>query len=255
MPVPLNTWQLLGVILASAVLWMYYVGLKDRHQPEPRSRLFLTFLLGIAAWILAVFGYEALEALHVPDIKFNERPWTAVYCFLFVGPLEEGAKVLLAYGVVFRWRAFDEPLDGFVYASALSLGFASVENFYSLPDLDWPQQLARTAALPLTHILFSAIWGFGIGYARFCIPHSTARVFWQIGSILLGMFAHGLYDFLLFAYQATFVTSGLALVLWLALIWWAKKLATRPTLSPQRPALASPGTFPTSTHESGMKRE
>jgi RsiW-degrading membrane proteinase PrsW (M82 family) len=225
MPLTLNPWQLLGVILASALLWMYYVQVKDRLQPEPRRHLLMAFGLGVVAWALAVLGFMALDALGVHGITFGEVGWSAVYCFGFVGPLEEGAKVSLAYLIVFRWREFDEPMDGFVYASAISLGFASVENFYNVPDLDWQEQLARTAALPLTHILFSAIWGFGIGYARFCIARPSRRILWQVGSAALGMFAHGLYDYLLFAFQATFVTSGLALAIWIFVIWRARALA------------------------------
>lgn len=224
-PVTLNTWQLLGVILASAIFWMHYVQLKDRHQPEPRRHLLIAFGLGIVAWALAVLGFKSLDSLGVPDIKFGEGPWTAVYCFGFVGPLEEGTKILFAYLVVFRWREFDEPMDGFVYAAAISLGFASMENLYNVPELHWLEQLARTAALPLTHMLFSAIWGFGLAYARFCIPRSFRRTLWQIGSIALGMFVHGLYDFLLFAYQATFLTSGLALAIWIFVIWRARMIA------------------------------
>src|ERR1051325_9629866 len=167
MPAPLNTWTLLGVILARALFWMHYVQTKDRRQPEPPSRLLIAFLLGLAAWGMSVAGYIAVEALGAPDVRFGDGRWTAVYCFGFIGPFEEGTKVLLAYLIVFRWREFDEPLDGFVYAAAVLLGFAGVENFYNLPELAWPQQLARTAALPITHMLFSAIWGFGIGHARF----------------------------------------------------------------------------------------
>jgi len=223
--VTLNTWQLLGVILATAMLWMYYVQLKDRLQPEPRRHLLIAFGLGVLAWALAVLGSMALDALGVPGITFGQVTWSAVYCFGFVGPLEEGTKLLFAYLIVFRWREFDEPMDGFVYASAISLGFASMENFYNIPDLDWQEQLARTAALPLTHMLFSAVWGFGIGYARFCIPRSFRRTLWQVGSIALGMFVHGLYDFLLFAYHATYVTSGLALAIWIFVIWRARAIS------------------------------
>jgi len=96
MSVHLNTWQLLGVILASAFFWMQYVDLKDHRQPEPRRHLLIAFLLGIVAWGMAVLCFMALDALDVPDIKFGEGPWTACYCFLIVGPAEEGAKALLA---------------------------------------------------------------------------------------------------------------------------------------------------------------
>jgi len=219
---PLNTWQLLGVILASALFWMQYVNLKDRWQPEPRRRLFLAFALGVVAWGLAVLGFMVLDAIGVPDIKMGERLWTAVYCFLIVGPLEEGAKALVAYLFVFRWREFDEPIDGFVYAAAISLGFASLENFHNVPQVGWLEQLARTAALPITHTLFSAIWGFGAAHARFAVAPGARRWLWQLGTLALAMIAHGLYDFLIFAYQATLVTSGLALVIWAFVIWRAR---------------------------------
>ena len=221
MPVTLNTWQLLGVTLASALFWMLYVDLKDRRQPEPRRLLLIAFLLGIVAWGLTVLGFMALDALNVPSVTMGERRWNAVYCFLIVGPLEEGTKALMAYLIVFRWRAFDEPIDGFVYAAAISLGFASMENFYNLPDLDWLGQLARTLALPITHTLFAAIWGFGAAHARLAVPPGRRRLTWQVGTLALGMAAHGLYDYVIFAFQATLITSGLALVIWAFVIWRA----------------------------------
>jgi len=220
--VPMKTWQIIGVILASALFWMQYVDMKDHRQPEPRRRLLLAFLLGIVGWGLAILAFLMVDELDVPDIKFGERTWTAIYCFLIVGPIEEGAKALMAYLFVFRWREFDEPIDGFVYAAAISLGFASMENFYNTPELGWLEQLARTAALPITHTLFSAIWGFGAAHARFSVPQGLRRTIWQFGTLALGMMAHGLYDFLLFAFQATYVTGGLALILWAFVIWRAK---------------------------------
>ena len=221
MPVSLNTWQLLGVILASALFWFQYVDLKDRRRPEPRWRLIVAFGLGMVAWGIAVLTFIALEQLGLPDIRMGERVWSAVFCFGIVGPLEEGAKALMAYLFVFRWREFDEPIDGFIYAAAIALGFASLENFHNLPDLEWRSQLAHTLALPITHTLFSAIWGFGAGHARFAVPPGLRRKCWQIGTLVLGMAAHGLYDYLIFAFQATLITSGIALVLWAFVIWRA----------------------------------
>jgi RsiW-degrading membrane proteinase PrsW (M82 family) len=235
-PLSLNTWQLAGVILASAMLWMHYVQSKDRHRPEPRWRLLMAFALGIVACVLSTLSLEALEALGVPDIKFNERPWTAFYCFGIVGPFEEGTKGLLAYLIVFRWREFDEPLDGFVYAAALALGFACAENLWGTIEAGWLDQLASTVALPMPHVLFSAIWGFGIGYARFCVRRPSRRAFWQIGSIALAMIIHGLYDFLIFAYQARLAMSGLALALWVFVIWGTRQFGKLSIAHPAMPA-------------------
>jgi RsiW-degrading membrane proteinase PrsW (M82 family) len=241
----LNRWQLVAVILASAMVWVQYVQSKDRHQPEPLRRLLVAFVLGIVACGLSVLGFSALDALGVPEIKYNERPWTAFYCFGIVGPLEEGTKVLLAYLFVFRWREYDEPIDGFVYAATVALGFGCMEDSLDSSNLGWPNQVARTIALPMTHLLFSSIWGFGIGYAHFCVSKPLRKILWQVGSIALAMGAHGLYDFLLFAYQATFVASGLALIIWVFVIWRARQLGheakARQTLS-ERPARPGPQT-------------
>ena len=241
----LNTWQLLGLIVVSGVLWMLYVQSKDRHQPEPRWRLFWAFGLGLVAWLISILSYRALDALGLPDVKFNERPWTAVYCLGIIGPIEEGSKVLLAYLFVFRWREYDEPIDGFVYAAALSLGFASAENLYTTAGSGWIYQLAQTITMPLAHVLFGAIWGLGISHAHFCVSRPLPRALWQVASVALAMLAHGLYDFLVLAYQARLATSGLVLALWGFTVWRLHLLRKRaleaipakPSQNPSMPPL------------------
>jgi hypothetical protein len=88
-------------------------------------------------------------------------------------------------------------------------------------------------ALPITHV-FSAIWGFGIGHARSSVSRLLPRIFWQVGSVASAMFVHGLYDFLIYEHQASFFTSGLALGLWMIVIWRTQLL--------RRQALARQGT-------------
>ncbi|MBI2949991.1 MAG: PrsW family intramembrane metalloprotease [Verrucomicrobia bacterium] len=222
-----GTWQILGLVLASAVFWMQYVDLKDRAHPEPRKRLLSAFLLGIVAGTLAFLFFTATERMGLPDVETGSRAWKAWFCFMLIGPVEEGAKILVASLVIFRWTEYDELIDGFVYAAAVSLGFASLENFYHLPGLPLWEQLARTATLPLTHTLFGAVWGFGMAHARLCVPRGTRRVLWVTGCILLAMSLHGLYDFLLFAYQATVLTSALVLLIWSFVIYRARALARR----------------------------
>jgi protease PrsW len=225
-----STWQLVGMVLASALFWMQYVDLKDRLRPEPRKLLLIAFLLGIVAWLMALLFFTACDVFGLPEPHSGGKWWTAAYCLLLIGPVEEGAKILLAYLFVFGWREFDEPIDGFVYAAAISLGFASVENSCNLPDLPFAEQLARTAALPLTHTLFGAVWGFGIARARLRMAPGLRRTLWQAASAALGMELHGLYDFLLFAYNATLLTSALMLIVWVFVIWHARVLVKQPRL-------------------------
>jgi RsiW-degrading membrane proteinase PrsW (M82 family) len=215
----LNAWQLLVLVLVSAFLWMFYVQSKDRHQPEPVRRLALAVLLGVVACGITYFTYALIERLNGPNLKYGDVPSMLFYFFGIVGPVEEGSKVLVACLFVFRWRDYDEPIDGFVYASAISFGFASSESCITLGGENWVYQLAHTVALPITHALFSAIWGLSFSHSRFRVGPGWRCRCWQAGGVAAAMMAHGLYDFLVIAFQATLVASGLALMIWAALIW------------------------------------
>ena len=215
----------------------------DRTAPAPAVRLVGAFAIGIGAAIAALGIFVFLGSLGGPPAEDDglfsglgrwlarvvTAPETvgekAILCFLFIGPIEEGMKVLAAWFLVFRWRVFDEPIDGFVFAAAIALGFASLENLLHLPALPLNEQLARTLTLPITHSLFAAVWGFAIAHARLRMNPGPGFWLMQLGSIALAAFLHGLYDFLLLAYQWTFATSALVLVLWVGVIWRARRLA------------------------------
>jgi RsiW-degrading membrane proteinase PrsW (M82 family) len=228
-------WALIGMVSASALFWMQYVDTKDRYAPEPRTRLVFAFLLGVVAAAGAVAVFRGLGALGLPHLSAGGLGWMAVYCYVFIGPIEEGAKLLVAWWVVFRWAEFDEPIDGFVYAAAISLGFASLENLLHLPGLPLLEQLARTATLPLTHTLFAAVWGLGIARARLLMSPGWRRQLWQVGSMVAAMLLHSSYDFLIFAWQATWATSLLALFLWIFVIWRAHQLVHHHRRAARRP--------------------
>jgi RsiW-degrading membrane proteinase PrsW (M82 family) len=215
----LNAWQLLVLVLVSAFLWMFYVQSKDRHQPEPIRRLALAVLLGVVACGITYFTYALIERLKGPDLKYGDVHSMLLYFFGIVGPVEEGSKVLVACLFVFRWRDYDEPIDGFVYASAISFGYAGAESCITLGGESWVYQLAHTVALPITHALFSAIWGLSFSHSHFRVGPGWRRRCWQAGGVATAMMVHGLYDFLVIAFRATLVASGLALVIWVAVIW------------------------------------
>ena len=56
-------------------------------------------------------------------------------------------KMILFLLVVVRFREFDEPIDGIVYASFIALGFAAVENVLYVPQLDSAEAYARGEAI------------------------------------------------------------------------------------------------------------
>ncbi len=212
-------------VAAAALFWLQYFDLKDAARPEPRLRLLASFALGIGAAILAVLGFVALTALGFPPVTAGPAAGVAWYCFAIGAPVEEGAKFLVARVACFRWRTFDERVDGLVYATAVALGFATLENLLYVPALSWGEGLVRALASPLTHSLFAAVWGFGAAHALVPRQRFVRRVAWQAGTLSLAMLLHGTYDFAILAYGATYAAAAIVLVVWVFVIWYARRAA------------------------------
>jgi len=207
-----------GIAFGGALFWLMYFDLKDRLQPEPRRKLLYAFLLGMLGAGAAALAYELTILLGLPDHPDGSTASVFRYCMFLIGPIEELCKFVPAWFVVFRWKEFDEPVDGVIYAAALAIGFATLENLFSLAALPWPHQLARALTSPLTHSLLSAVWGAGVAKARFDPRSPLPPAVLVAGSLVAAMLLHGLYDFVIFAWGATYLAGGIAFVLWLGMI-------------------------------------
>lgn len=191
--------MLLPVVLP-VLFWAIYHYYKDRHLPEPAGKLVATFLLGAAAALLAKLSYVGLgfvglrfDALALAD---SDLLGLLLYAVLVIGPVEELAKLLPFVVIVLRFRAFDEPLDGLVYASFIALGFAAAENVWYLQFLTPLEAIARGFASPVVHIVFASIWAHWITGAWLAgrpvlLPALTG---FGIAALL-----HGIYDFIVLA--------------------------------------------------------
>jgi RsiW-degrading membrane proteinase PrsW (M82 family) len=218
----------LGFAAGGALFWLIYFDLKDRMRPEPRRLLLLAFLLGCLAALLGLALYGMASLAGFPDSPGNDPLSILLYCLVVVGPVEEGAKFLVFRLLIYRWKHFDEPIDGIVYASAVAIGFAAFESVLYVPLTDWTEQVARSLTSPLTHSLFAAIWGFGSSRARFTARTPAGRFLWQALPLLAAMGIHGLYDFFLLAMNATYIAGAVALALWVPLIIHARRLVGIP---------------------------
>ena len=105
--------------------------------------------------------YEDLTQLYlVNDIK------KFLYAVFAVGIVEEVSKFLILWVfITYRHIEFDEPVDGVVYAAAVALGFATIENWYFMSEVEGPVW-SRAITLPFNHVLFSSFWGAALGIAR-----------------------------------------------------------------------------------------
>lgn len=184
-------------IAAPVLFWAVYHYHKDRHLPEPLGNLLLAFGLGMLGVGVSMALYQALGLI---GLRFDagaladESPLGLLaYAVLVIGPIEEGAKLLPFLVVVLRFREFDEPLDGIIYASFIGLGYAAVENWQYLDYLTPTEAFARGFASPVVHILFASIWGHWIARAHLA-GHPVAGA--ALAGLAVAAALHGLYDFI-----------------------------------------------------------
>jgi RsiW-degrading membrane proteinase PrsW (M82 family) len=232
--------EIAAAILAPAAFWIGYFYYKDRFQPEPLPNLIVSFGLGFVFGFLCYEFYGLLEGAGVlPQflavLRRSTRTQFFSYSVVFVGLVEETFKYLPFVLVVLRFRAFDEPIDGIVYAAALAIGFASFENLGYLPSMKGLAFLGRAVASPLTHTVFSSIWGYAVGRAWLARRSILGPSI--IGLSLAGL-AHGLFNYLTFSHTLRFLSALLVLVLW---IWGIRTLEKRGGPSGAPPAPAGPG--------------
>ena len=213
-------------IVVPVLFWAAYHYHKDRHLPEPPGNLLLCFGLGILAAGISKGMYIGLEPfglrLDAVALASENGPALFAYAMLAIGPIEEFAKLLPFLIVVIRLRAFDEPLDGIIYASFIGLGYAAVENYHYLDFLTGLESLARGFAGPVIHILFASIWAYWITRA-WLQGEAIAKP--AILGFLLAAGLHGLYDFMVLSYPV--VALPIAAVM-IASIWiWRLRLMHR----------------------------
>ncbi|MDH3337749.1 MAG: PrsW family glutamic-type intramembrane protease, partial [Gammaproteobacteria bacterium] len=157
-------------IAVPVLFWAGYHYYKDRDLPEPVANLLLTFALGMLGVGVSMALYEGLGLIGLRfdagALADDSPAGLFAYALLAVGPVEEISKLLPFLLVVLRFKEFDEPLDGIIYASFIGLGYAAVENWQYLDYLTPTEALARGFASPVVHIVFASIWGHWIAQAH-----------------------------------------------------------------------------------------
>jgi RsiW-degrading membrane proteinase PrsW (M82 family) len=180
--------SVLTAAIAPGVALLAYFYLKDRYDPEPIHQVMKVFLFGV----LLVFPVMVLQRAFVHGL--GEDP--LVFSFIISAGLEEFLKWFLVYFVIYQHATFDEPYDGIVYAVAVSLGFATLENvFYAFLSSSSMSSLLYRAVLPVSgHAMFGVIMGYHMGKAKFD-PQRRSR--YIAYSLVFPIFWHGLFDYLL----------------------------------------------------------
>ena len=184
------------------------------------------FLLGVLIVVPIIVIQRGLQLLW----------WDNPLLFSFVesAGVEEFAKWFVLYHMIYNHTEFDEPYDGIVYASAISLGFATLENvMYAIFSPATFGTLLMRALLPVSgHALFGIMMGYWVGKAKFA-TNKRRRNLYLIISLSLPILLHGLYDWIMITMQTSWM-YGIIPFMFLLWVWGLYKIQRANSRSPFR---------------------
>jgi RsiW-degrading membrane proteinase PrsW (M82 family) len=193
--VDLEPLAIVALALGPGIFWVWYFYHRDRFEPEPAALIIKIFLLGALVTIPAAI-IEGLAGLFIAS--------TLILAIIIAPVVEESSKFFIVYRFIYPDTEFDEPMDGIVYAASAALGFASVENviyvfsaYVISPSLAIETIIIRAIFSVPAHALFSSVWGYALGRAKFMAPELREGVI--LRGLILAMVLHGIFNFLLIA--------------------------------------------------------
>jgi len=198
---------LLITVLPSILIVLYFV--KSDKFKEPKNEILKVFFLGVIIAIPAYILNTYLGEFFYNNTKVSE---SIISSFLTAAPVEEGLKLSVLYYFVYKMKDFNEPMDGIVYGICVSLGFATLENFYYVYLLadyfaETPMSIAilRSFSAVPAHAVFGVFMGYFFMKYSF-IKKGDSLLF----AFLVPFVLHGCYN--LFA-SSNFIVSLLLIII------------------------------------------
>ncbi|WP_338470116.1 glutamic-type intramembrane protease PrsW [Niallia sp. XMNu-256] len=200
---------MLGILsagIAPGLALLCYFYLKDQFGVEPIALVIRTFFFGALIVFPIMFIQYVLETENILRTNMGDA-------FFSTGLLEEFFKWFIVYYIAYLHFHFDEPYDGIVYGSSVSLGFATTENILYLIGNGLEFAIGR-ALLPVSsHAMFGVIMGYYLGKAKFS---SQSKGKWLFLSLFVPFLLHGIYDYILYLHT-TWIYFMLPFMIFL---WW-----------------------------------
>ncbi|WCN36732.1 glutamic-type intramembrane protease PrsW [Aneurinibacillus uraniidurans] len=199
----------MGAAVAPGIAILSYFYLKDKYEIEPLHMVVRMFIIGL----LLVFPVMVVQFGIQEELQLG----AFAQSYVLSGFLEEFFKWFIIYYTVYQHVEFDEPYDGIVYAVAVSLGFATLENFFYLREHGGATAAFYRALLPVSgHGLFGVLMGYYFGKAKFSASRTRRRLYLVI-SLAIPVILHGTYDRILLMQQPIWpwLMAPFMLVLWL----------------------------------------
>ena len=208
--------------IVPALVLLFYIWKRDKYNPEPPWQLIKAFLYGVCATWVSLCISMPLRSMGF----FTDTPATWLdelrVAFFGAGLPEETAKLLMLWLVVRKNPFFDERMDGVVYASAVSLGFAALENvMYVTANMDHFFYVSVSRALLAIpgHFFFGVLMGYYYSLAHF--EGGEHKQLYKVLTLAVPVAAHTAFDAALMVME---VAPGLTYVLFAVFLFVVHKL-------------------------------
>lgn len=198
----METLKLLYIAMGPGIALAVYLYYSDKWEPEPKSLVLKSFLLGG----LACFPTSYFEGVF-QDVFSLDRIWSehyrylwwqkVFYAFIGVALAEELCKFLFLKAFICDDRQLNEPFDGIVYGGMLGCGFATIENISYVLTHGQEVGIVRMITAVPGHVFDGVILGYFMGRAKFSL---TPNKHWFTGLSLV-VCLHGIYDTAILAHQ------------------------------------------------------
>ncbi|MBN8550731.1 MAG: PrsW family intramembrane metalloprotease [Deltaproteobacteria bacterium] len=202
---------LLALSQLPIVLLFSYVYARDNDGREPLRILFYSFLCGMLVLPIAAAVEFVLEVFVLPH-EIYAPLYHGLQMFFGVALVEESCKLAALLLIAYRKPDFNEPFDGIIYAVAVSLGFAALENaLYCLQFGIGAAWLRMFSAVPM-HAMSAVLLGFYVGRAKFEHDPKQAKLLILAG-LLASSVAHGSYNYFVAVEEGVYFPAAILILL------------------------------------------
>ena len=239
---------ILAVGLGPVIFLFTYIYLRDKYDREPLRYLVICFILGVLSAFPAAYLEGFLESALGVTTEGGVTE-TLIYAIIVVAFVEEGVKYLILRGYMYNKPDFNEPYDGIMYAVAISLGFAAIENLMYMVGGDDAMAtgfLRMFTAVP-GHAMFAVVMGYFVGRAKFLGSNGNPFLERTKG-LVAATIIHGLYDFFLFL-DMGYISLLAFVVLILGIRLGMKALKIHEQASPHKGGIIDPESKPEETED------
>ncbi|MDO4807166.1 MAG: PrsW family intramembrane metalloprotease [Coriobacteriales bacterium] len=180
-----------------AVVVFTYVYRKDTIEKEPTSLLARLFALGALSGVVAVVVELLLEGILLSGLREGTFMYRVVENFVTLALVEEAGKYIMLRRATWRSPHFNYLFDAVVYAVAVSLGFATLENVMYLMDGSLSTAIGRAILSVPGHAIYGVFMGCYYGAAKRCelAGDGNGRKHNMTLALVVPVLLHGFYDF------------------------------------------------------------